>query len=851
MNRFILGLLLISFLSCSNAFSQVLDSFIDINWHIKNNWLGQVGDFKSNEDKQLQSIGSASGKSLIYTFYKAETSQEWQLWCKLNFAPSETNKLRIYLYAEDTSFNNTYFLEIGDNGNQDAIKFYKSIAGKSTLLAEGNPGAVSKDPTIVRLRISKSDFGDWSINTDYNGGFSYSEEMVVTDNSIPFKQTAIFSIECNYTSTRRDKFFFDDLLIDKFIPKENPPKIIKIESDSNLVRIFFNKDIDPVTANDEENYLLSGQLGQPWKARLINDSMVVLTLTKNIFPGTYEIVCKKIEDRKGNTAFNLKGTWTHTLKQNLMQHEILITELMVDPTPVIGLPGFEYIELYNNSNRVIDLAGIKLFFEKNEYDIDTARLSLEPGDYILLCELAAVEALKQNGKTVGLRRMPALRNTNGTISIKEQGKLIHAVKYDDDWYRDTKKKEGGWSLEMINPDNICDDKNNWIASVNSKGGSPGNQNSVWNKNAIIPLVIDSFIIHTDNKSIDYYVNKKLGILTVQNINFAPSITINNLIYTDSTNKINIQLANVLSTGIVYTFTADFKDCAGRVINPISGRLSKTESIEKNDLVINEILFNPPSGGVDYLELYNKSTKAFTIQKLKISNEMNQRSVSVATNGFILPGSYCVISSNTNWIKSNYKKVDSSLLIIQGLPSLPDDEGNISIWSPAGVLIDSFYYNEKYHYHLLNSNDGVALERIDVNNSSNKSNWHSAAATENYGTPTRKNSVTASNSLPDEAVFTLKNKTFSPDGDGIEDDLIIDYTLPDNGYQSQIVIFDDSGRRIKKLYNNVLLSRSGEITWDGKNEDDQIALNGIYIVNIVALHLSGRRVSKKMAVVLYR
>ena len=92
---------------------------------------------------------------------------------------------------------------------------------------------------------------------------------------------------------------------------------------------------------------------------------------------------------------------------------------------------------------------------------------------------------------------------------------------------------------------------------------------------------------------------------------------------------------------------------------------------------------------------------------------------------------------------------------------------------------------------------------------------------------------------------------SPNGDGEEDDLFISYTLPDNGYQSTIVIFDDTGRRIRKLYNNILLSRSGEISWDGKNDEDQIALNGIYVVDIEAFHVSGKLVKKKMAVVLYR
>lgn len=851
MNRLLTILVSACFVFIPKATSQFIDSFTDSTWYLKNSWAGQVEDFKINEDKQLQSIGNTNGKSSVYAIYNTYSNQEWEFWCKLNFAPSESNKFKVYLYADDTSYTNAYYLEIGENGSQDALKFIKSRAGKTTLVAEGNLAAVSKDPTLLRLRISRSELGNWIISTDYNGGNAFTEEIFASDKSILFKPKGIFAIECNYTTTRRDKFFFDDLSIKEFVPRENPPRIIRINSDSNQVHITFDKAIDPVTANDEENYLLSGSLGQPWKAKSVADSIVILYLTKNISAGTYEIVCKKISDLKGNSAFNLKSSWTHTLFQNIDQYELLITEIMADPTPAIGLPPFEYIELFNRGHRTIDLAGIKLFFEKTEFTLDTNSVLLKPGEFIVLCESLARESFKSYGNIYGLKKMPVLRNTNGTISITEQSKIIHSVTYDDDWYRDTKKKEGGWSLEMINPENVCDYKDNWTSSTSSTGGSPGSQNSVWNQNAMIPTNIDSFIISADNQTLDLYLNKKMDMATSRDFQIKPNLAIGKLAYIDSLKKITIQFTDPFTSGIVYTLTADSKDCLGRVTNPVSVRFSKPEKIEKNDLVINEVLFNPPGGGADYIELYNKSSKAFTLRGIRISNELNQRSVSLASTAFVLPGAHFVICANTDWIKTNYNKVDTGLLLQHSLPSLPDEEGHISIRAPDGLLIDSFYYTEKYHYPLLNSKEGVALERVDVNSVNRKSNWHSASGAENYGTPTRKNSVSFENVNTAQAIFTLKNKTFSPNGDGEDDDLHISYTLPDNGYQSKIVVFDDNGRRIRTLYNNILLSRSGEITWDGKNDEDQTALNGIYIVNIEAIHVSSKLVKKKMAVVLYR
>ena len=199
MNRRLTILVLICFAFIPKAISQFIDSFTDSTWYLKNNWSGQVEDFKINEEKQLQSIGNTNGKTSVFAIYNTSRSQEWELWCKVNFAPSESNKLRVYLYADDTSYTNAYYLEIGENGSQDALKFIKTTAGKTTLIAEGNLAAVSKDPTLLRLRISRSETGDWIISTDYNGGQAFTEEIFASDKSILFKPKGVFALECNYT----------------------------------------------------------------------------------------------------------------------------------------------------------------------------------------------------------------------------------------------------------------------------------------------------------------------------------------------------------------------------------------------------------------------------------------------------------------------------------------------------------------------------------------------------------------------------------------------------------------------------------------------------------------------------
>ena len=56
---------------------------------------------------------------------------------------------------------------------------------------------------------------------------------------------------------------------------------------------------------------------------------------------------------------------------------------------------------------------------------------------------------------------------------------IDSVNYSDNWYKDEDKRDGGWTLEIIDPDNICSEHQNWVASEDELGGTPGTQNSVF------------------------------------------------------------------------------------------------------------------------------------------------------------------------------------------------------------------------------------------------------------------------------------------------------------------------------------------------------------------------------------
>ena len=62
---------------------------------------------------------------------------------------------------------------------------------------------------------------------------------------------------------------------------------------------------------------------------------------------------------------------------------VLITELMADPTPSVGLPPYEYVELWNAAGTPVDLSGWTLRCGRSEFTFGPCTMG--PRAYLTLC----------------------------------------------------------------------------------------------------------------------------------------------------------------------------------------------------------------------------------------------------------------------------------------------------------------------------------------------------------------------------------------------------------------------------------------------------------------------------------
>jgi hypothetical protein len=325
------------------------------------------------------------------------------------------------------------------------------------------------------------------------------------------------------------------------------------------------------------------------------------------------------------------------------------------------------------------------------------------------------------------------------------------------------------------------------------------------------------------------------------------------------NTVVITLSTPLQNEKVYTITVkNISDCKGNNIgvhNATKAGISQEAS--KNDMVINEILFNPKPGANDYVEFYNRSNKIIDANSLYINNSTtngSNNSLKKISNTplQIFPGDYIVLTEDALQLGMNYFLQNSDAVIrLASMPTLPDDKGTIVLLNAQGTIVDEVHYSEKWHFELITNNDGVALERIDPGfETQNPQNWHSSASTAGYGTPGYQNSQYK---LANKSTATIEitPKIFSPDNDGYDDIATINYNVSQSGYVGNIIVFDAGGRQVRHLVKNALLSLKGFWTWDGLGEKGKKLPIGSYIVYTEIFNLEGKKESYKNVVVLGR
>ena len=424
------------------------------------------------------------------------------------------------------------------------------------------------------------------------------------------------------------------------------------------------------------------------------------------------------------------------------------------------------------------------------------------------------------------------------------------------------KKDGGWSLEMIDTKNPCSGFDNWKASVDISGGTPGRKNSVnaINKDENAPKLLRAFAVNSNTVTLIF--DKPIDSLkaaTVNHYTFDNNISaVSAAAVSPFFNKVDIRINNSITPGIIYTIIVNnISDCAGNIIGfKNSAKFGIAQEADSLDLVINEILFNPLPFGTEYVEIYNRSSKIIDLSKISIANRNSSNVISsikllTGENVLLFPKEFMLLSTDPVAVKKQYITTNpDAFLKLASMPSFPNDKGNVIVLNSQGNIVDAVKYSEKWHFPLIHNPKGVSLERIDYESPSVETNFHSAASSVGYGTPGYKNSQ-YSQTEQVRGDITVIPEIFSPDNDGIDDYITINYSFPTAGYIANITIFDATGRPVRLLQKNALSGITGYYRWDGLDDKNRKLPQGIYIIHTDIFNKDGKRKVFKNTIVLAR
>ncbi len=843
-------LLLVPFI----AFSQVNDDFSDGDFTQNPQWVGDTDKFIVNENYQLQLNDEQAGESYLATENTMIDNTQWEFWVRLAFTPSDNNYPLIYLVADNSNLHGEvegYFLQIGKTGTDNKrIYLYRQDGDDVHQLLVGAQNIATESNNLIRIKVVRDGEGNWEIFADQYGGDFYMPQGSVTDNT--YTSTGWFGLFCRYTVTNSKRFYFDDIYVGDIIPDLEPPEVKRLSVvDPNTLNVHFSKAVDSISARNVNNYFVNQGIGAPDSIGINPETPNIVSLTfdqnfeENIF---YAITIVNIKDYSGNVLTQFEGEFVHFIAQ---RYDLVFNEIMTNPSPPVDLPPHEYIELYNTTGFDIDVEGWWLQDHRGKREIPYA--SIPSKGYLILTTENGYDQMAQYGNVIAVPGFTSTSLTHGgseLVLYDDREYLVSTVYYSDAWYKDPAKEDGGWSLEKIDPYNFCGGSDNWRASNDLRGGTPGETNSIHDDNPNLerPNLIRAGYIDTDtiilffSESMDEYSLTDPGDYEI----YHESHDIGNPLSVEPVapafQKVRLSLPEGLQEGLIYKVGAakTLTDCAGNELDRNIVEVAVPEKADPFDVVINEILFNAPQvTSQRYIELYNRSNKTVDLKDYKITSkdtiEGHLTTIRKITDVSYLffPGEYVVLTTNPEGVKSYYMTTNpTGFLQVETMPSMTNSGGIAVFANKSNVIIDKVVYTEDMHYPLLTSKSGVALERRNYHRpSDSKSNWHSAAENVGFGTPGFKNSQFTFDPDAVEHDITIEPEIFSPNHDGHDDVLNIYFRFDEPGYTANVTVYDSRGRLTKKLARSRLLGTDDVITWDGTTEGNQKANIGIYVIFI--------------------
>lgn len=826
-------------------FSQITDDFGDGDFTANPAWAGTGADYTVNASFELQLNNTVAATSYLSTLHALTNldDKEWRFHVRQSFSPSGSNFGRVYLTSSSADLSSDpdgFYLQFGEAGSTDAVRLFNVQSGVDIEILAGTTGQIASS-FQMGVRVVRDNTGLWELYLDDTGGTSYALAASGTDpTNLLGSHFGFFS---EYTASNADNFFYDDVYIGDEVVDVTPPTIASVTAISATeIEVLFDEAVDQTTAETTTNYSYAPNGSAITSAVRdgVNSALVHVTVAGTFANGTiYTLTTNNVQDLEGNTMISQDENFAFLIAEPPVWGDVIINEFVCDPTPVVGMPEAEFVEIYNRSTKIFDVQSWQLGDASGFGTVQQAWLL--PGEYLTLTTTTYEDSFAL--ASVGVTSFPSLNNSGDHIVLmSDLGVPIDSIVYTDDWYQDDTKDGGGYSIERINPDDPCTDISDWAASNGASGGTPGAQNSIYDTtpDTQAPTIDQTIALAPNFLEVHFSEGMDSTSLSDAIITINPTLTIqNNFVLDTYPSMLTLQFQENLAQSQTYQIELqNVADCWSNTAN-LNAIFALPATVEPGDLIINEILFNPVTGGYDYVELYNNSDKLLDLNMLEMANfddDTISNNAIIESNFLLFPGEYAVITEDSTQVQQQYPSSVLGRFVESDLPTYSNDEGSVYLIR-GNQTIDAVSYLDDWHFQLIDDDNGKSLERIEPDAPSNdRNNWHTAAESVGFGTPGGENSQFYP--ALTNGTFSYTSETVSPDNDGFEDVLQINYEMNAIGYIGTFRIFDDRGRQVATVIDNELLSTEGTLSWQGVTDEGTKASIGPYVGIFEAYDVQG-------------
>ena len=476
--------------SVCTTHGQIVDDFKSQISQVSDLWQGDRDQFIINEQEQLQLADTSAGFSTLFQTTSWMEDMSWEIYVEMDFSPSNSNRLELYLWAddEDLSSSNAMLIRIGENGNDDALQLIQQNGSTRDVIATGSMGLVAEDPVIIRLKATIID-DVINISVDESGGVCFAPEIEANVSTLEIGTEFLCGWEAIYTSTRSDKFFWDDIYVGTERIDTTPPQLTSLSANDSSIDLFFSEALDESSLSDQQ-VTLTPNLGFDIG---FSKEVISLTFQQTLDNQTvYELRLSGLSDLAGNS---LDTTVTFSVPGQPVASSLLINEVLFNPEG----SGSDYIEIVNNTDGLLDLSQVVLSNAQNGRSIELIELPLlEAGAYLVLTPDVqnVVNNYPNNDPSVIHEiAIPSLNNDDGNITLKRGETTIDLYDYDEDHHLTFIDDVDGISLERISLTSETNDPSNWTSASEASGyGTPGLPNS-----ALATSVVDKTNVSLSSK----------------------------------------------------------------------------------------------------------------------------------------------------------------------------------------------------------------------------------------------------------------------------------------------------------------------------------------------------------------